>query len=115
MAWLGHVPGLVSTEPMALTIDGYQGQWIDLDRDHEGTPNCERLEYLVSSGIYCADGSPTVEPGTVGLFPGERARLILLDLRAGDLLGIAVFSMDAARFDALWGEAIPILESFKFK
>ena len=52
---------------------------------------------------------------TLGMFRGERKRLTLLDLGAGDLLGIVVFSTDPVRFDALVGEATPILESIKFK
>lgn len=115
MAWVRQVPGLVTTQPTAVTIDGYQGQWIDLSRDPAETSACDRLEFLITSGIYGTDGSMINKGGTLGMFRGERKRLTLLDLGAGDLLGIVVFSTDPARFDALVGEAMPILESMKFK
>jgi len=105
VTWLRTVPGLVTTAPTAITIDGHAGQWVDIRIDPAWTKKC-------------ADGSgPIVTymmPGTA-VMGTERERLILLDLGEGDVLQILVWTEDQAAFDAFVPEAMPVIESFQFK
>jgi hypothetical protein len=50
-----------------------------------------------------------------GLLGAERQRLILVDLGDGDVVGIMIRTSDPTAFDAFTAEAMPIVESFRFK
>jgi hypothetical protein len=110
MRWLRQLPGVVTTQPVSITIDGHQGQWIDLRLDPAWKTGCGQdkplVEYLLSG-----DASE----GIVGLLGEDRHRVVLLDLGDGDLLGIRVGSGDPARFDAFAAEAMPIIQTFQFE
>ena len=106
-AWLGTVPGLVTTPPTAITIDGRPGKMLDLRLDPAWTKTCE--------------GDPVPLPIVTFLNPGiavaadQRNRVILLDLGDGDVIAIAVWARDQATFDAWAPEAMSVIESFRFK
>ena len=51
----------------------------------------------------------------VGLVGGEQARLILLDIGKGDVLGIEIRSTYPDRFATLVSAAMPIVESLRVK
>jgi hypothetical protein len=106
IAWLHQVPGLRATDPMGITIAGHSGKSVDLslEPDWTGTPDCDVLEFIKAS-----DGGPVAIAGVI------RERLILLNLGQGDVLAIRIFTRDPARFDAVVAEAMPIIESFRFK
>jgi hypothetical protein len=105
--WLGTVPGLVTTAPTAITIDGHPGKMLDLRLDPVWSKTCE--------------GDPEKLPIVTFLNPGiavaadERNRVILLDLGEGDVIAIGVWSRDQATFDAWAPEAMQVIESFRFK
>jgi hypothetical protein len=105
VTWLGTVPGLVTTAPTAITIDGHPGQWLDIRIDPAWTKTC---------------GGPVTTPIVTYMMPGtgvagtERERLILLDLGDGDVLQIVVWTKDQATFDPFITEAMPIIQSFTF-
>ena len=104
VTWLGMVPGLIATNPNAMTIDGHPAQWLDVRMDPAWTKKC-------------TDGTgPIVTymmPGTA-VMGTERERLILVDLGDGDVLQILVWAKDQAIFDDFVPRAIPIVQSFKF-
>ena len=109
VSWLGTVPGLATTEPTPITIDGRSGQMLDLSLDPSWTGICNESD---------PDKTPIVvylNPGAVGMRGDERARLILLDLGDGDVVAIAVGTRDQASFDAFIPEAMPVIESFQFE
>jgi hypothetical protein len=105
VTWVGTVPGLVTTTPTAITIDGHPGQWLDVRIDPAWTKTC---------------GGPVTTPIVTYMMPGtgirgtERERLILLDLGDGDALQIVVWTKDQATFDTFITEAMPIIQSFRF-
>ena len=103
--WLGTVPGLVTTAPKAITIDGHPGQWVDIRLDPAWTSTCPEEARPVVAYL---------NPG-VAISNVERERLILVDLGSGDVIAIAVWTRDQASFDAFLPEAMPIIESFQFK
>jgi hypothetical protein len=103
--WIRTVPGLVTTAPKAITIDGHPGRWLDVRIDPAWTKTCP--------------GETT--PAVTYLMPdtavagSERERLSLLDLGDGDVLQIVVWARDQATFDTFVTEAMPIVQSFKFE
>ena len=103
--WLGTVPGLVTTEPTPITIDGHSGQSLDISLDPAWTGTCA--------------GAPA--PIVTYLNPGlavsgdERTRLVLLDLGDGDVVAIGAWTRDQASFDAFIPGAMPVIESFQFE
>ena len=107
MAWLPTVPGLITTEPTPITIDGYVGQSMDIRLDPAWTATCE--------------GDPDTSPVVTYLNPGmavragQTARLILLDLGDGDVVSVGIWTRDQATFDAFAPEAMSIIESFQFE
>jgi hypothetical protein len=103
--WLPTVPGLVTTKPTTITIDGHSGQWLDLSIDAGWKRTCDGETKPIIAFL---------NPGTA-IGGTERERLILLDLGDGDVLAIVVWASDQAAFDALVPEAMPIVESFRFK
>jgi hypothetical protein len=106
--WLGTVPGLGTTEPTPITIDGRSGLMIDISLDPAWTGLCNPGD---------PDTTPIVtymNPG-LGLRGAERARVILLDVGEGDVVAIAVWTPDRAAFDAFTPEAMPVIESFQFE
>jgi hypothetical protein len=104
-----QIPGLNSSTVQALTIDGRPGQWIDL-RPGSSWVGCPGRASYVAFKTSVGSGF-----GGLGVAAGERQRLILVDIGNGDVLGILVHARDQARFDDLVAQAMPIIDSFKFK
>jgi hypothetical protein len=104
-SWIRTLPGLVSAAPTAITIDGHPGQAIDIRLDPSWKKKC------------AGDTEPKLTFLNPGIFigPGQRERMILLDLGGGDVIAIGLWTRDQAVFDAFIAEALPIVESFRFK
>jgi hypothetical protein len=116
--WLRTLPGLVTTEPVAVTIGGHGGFMIDLSVAPDWTQTCPY-----------SDGKPIVST-VVDSRPGPghdrnivspaTARYIFLaqpDFLAspdGTSLLIDIEAQDQATWDALIADAMPIVESFQF-
>jgi hypothetical protein len=103
VTWVGNAPGLIATAPAAITIDGHPARWLDLRIDPAFRAACQPGTQSVG---YLTD---------VDLVGAERQRLILVDLGDGDVVGIVIETSDPAAFDAFVAEAMPIVESFRFK
>ena len=106
IAWLQTVPGLNTTGPTQISIDGNPGQMLDLSRDPAWTATCEgssseRLVTFLNPGIAVGED--------------QRVRLILLELGNSDVVAIGVWTRDQATFDAFIPEAMPVIESFRFE
>jgi hypothetical protein len=105
VTWLRTVPGLITTAPTAITIDGHPAKWLDVRIDPTWKKTCP------------GETNPIVtflNPGTA-VSGNERERLILLDLGGGDVIATVVWARDQATFDAFVQEAMPIVQSFQFE
>ena len=105
--WLGTVPGLVTTAPTAITIDGHPGKMLDLQLDPAWTKTCEGDSEQLPIVTF-------LNPG-IAVAADQRNRVILLDLGDGDVIAIGVWARDQATFDAWAPEAMSVIETFKFK
>ncbi|HEY6570882.1 MAG TPA: hypothetical protein VIZ22_11345 [Candidatus Limnocylindrales bacterium] len=105
VTWLGTVPGLITTAPTAITIDGHPGQWLDVRLDPAWDKTCDG-----GSGPMVA----YLNPG-IAISSDERERVLLVDLGDDDVIAIAVWARDKAAFDSFIPEAMTVIESFTFK
>ncbi len=103
--WLRTVPGLITSKPTTISIDGHSGQWLDLSVDSGWKRSCDGETKPIIAYL---------NPGAA-ISGTERERLILLDLGDGDVLAIVLWASDQAAFDAFVPEAMSIVESFRFK
>jgi hypothetical protein len=90
------------TKPTAITIDGNSGYYVDV------SPGAKVRSCGPGGSYFFAGGSGE------GLDPGERNRLIALDLPDGHVLAILLRSQ-ASTFDSFVAAATPIVQSMAFK
>jgi hypothetical protein len=110
VASLSMNPKLVTSNPHAMTIGGLAGQAIDLELDPEWTGTCKWSGGQPASLILTTRHPPGPFNGIVDT---ERWRLVLLDL-GDDVVSIIVSTPDAAMFDTVMSQAMPIVESVRF-
>jgi hypothetical protein len=109
-------PGVVLTNPTAVTIAGYDGQLLDLRLAASWTKGCAAPDGPVVGVSILHQAGSGAGPG-VGLGPDHPVRLILLDLTEGRTLAIAIFEVEPSQpsvFEAHVAEVMPIIESFEF-
>jgi hypothetical protein len=114
--WLTRVPGLVTTTPTPITIDGYRGLMLDVSvaptwrLTCQYTSGAERIVFTFTDRIVTADGN-LIRDNLAG---ESHSRYILLDLGGGHNLLIEVGAPDKASWDDLVQAAMPIVNSFQF-
>jgi hypothetical protein len=113
LAWLGTLPSLSLSKALPVTIDGHRGTMVDIGLKASWKTSCPGD--AVPSAAYFTQAGDRQNAYGVGIFAGERQRLILLDLGGGDVLGIQIDSVDPSRFDELATAAMPIIESFHIR
>jgi len=117
--WIAGLPDVVTTAAAPITVDGHQGRMLDLHLRAGTTVRCPG-ETQPSVEVLAGTGEPSDGPYDVGLFEGERMRLILLDT-GGAVVAIVIddrndaLGPDVGRFQSLLDAAMPIVESFTFK
>ena len=107
-------PGLTSSLPHDITIDGNQGTWIDVEVAADWTGRCPAGTGPAPTPEVFDGFVPSPGPWAFGPVPGERTRLIVLDIGDGDVVVIAIDAGDPLRFDMLVTEAMPIVQSLHF-
>ena len=116
LAWIAKEPALTSTTPVAITIDGHPGKWIDIRLAPTWATTCASFY-----GDQPERAFLTYPPGTsdhtwtATLASQERDRLVLVDLGGGKTIAIIVDSYDPTTFDTLVADAMPIIQSYKFQ
>lgn len=126
------VDGVTTTEPASLTIGGHEARWIDLSVEAGTSPDCTGapiVETFAGGGgsIPWSRQSGAEFIGTEsdvhwGIAPGERQRLVVIDVGDGELepdgraqlVGVLVRDVDGQGFDTLVAESMPIIQSFQF-
>jgi hypothetical protein len=117
--WLANLPGLASTAPAPITIDGYQGLVLDLSVAPTWTTPSS-CQFSGPKPMLFTFTDPVPLPAGQGVFvrtlieAGARARYVLLDLGAGHNLLIEVSAPDTTAFYEFASAAMPVLESFQF-
>jgi hypothetical protein len=113
VAWVQSRPSLIVSDAASVTIDGHDGQMIDVRLDPSSTGTCPDVSGPIS--VYLTDSGSAADDWTWGSQAGEQQRLIFLDLGDGDVVLIGIDSSEPDRYDELVAQAMPIIESFTFK
>src|SRR5262245_18296722 len=108
VGYLQTVPSLQSSAPQPFTVNGRTGLRTDIELAPTWTKPCSWSKGVPSAPILYAN------TGLSGVDRGMKERLIVLDIGHGDSVAIEIFSPDSRRFDALVGQAMPIVQSFTF-
>jgi hypothetical protein len=115
-AYLANTPGLVTTSPQPITIDGLSGLTFDASVAPTWTQTCGESE----PAVFTIAG-PIADPSNGSTFVSHfvagdgHARYIALDLSPQHNLLIAVSAPDEASFTDITEAAMPIIESFQFE
>ncbi|MFL5683939.1 MAG: hypothetical protein ACJ77O_12445, partial [Chloroflexota bacterium] len=64
--------------------------------------------------LLLGNGSSGEDENVIGIVGAEKVRLVFIDV-GGQVALVVVDSSDAARFDDLATQAMPIIQSFKFQ
>jgi hypothetical protein len=113
---LSHRPGVDGSAPTPLTIGGFSAMQFDLRLEPSFKGTC------LESGVE-QSGLPLLHPSGVpgpliGISPETAERLILVDLEGGRTLAIGIARLGPSGslpFDALFGPAMPVVQSFTFE
>lgn len=108
VGWLGAHPGLVVDEQPDITLSGRQAKVLHLAVADDWTSTCDSVNPFVAAPLFVGDYHWAIGKG-------DRMRVILLEVVAGEAVAITINPEDPATFDELVVEAMPIIESFDFK
>ena len=111
-SWLADHPALEAASPVAITIDGVEGVYVDGSLAATADAVCRSAPTPVAL-LFGEDGLDQ-EGRAWGALEGQRARWILLDLEPGRPV-LVIITARADLYDALLAEAMPIVESFNFE
>jgi hypothetical protein len=116
--WLSQLPGLITTEPSPITIDGAQGRAIDVSVAEDFTQQCS---FYGTGGMDRVVGTLTNwQSGSQGSFVREamagdgHATYVILDLPGGHNIVIIVNAPNEGTWTEFKAAAMPIIESFRF-
>ena len=113
IAWIRGLASLDAGAPSAITIDGQPGQWLDVSMASSWTTLCPGATQPIAVILTEAGSSAAADTYAIG--QTDRVRMVFLDLGGGDLLMVEIITSDAARFDSLVAQAMPIIGSFIFE
>jgi hypothetical protein len=110
--WLSEHPALDAVPPVAISIDGVDGAYVDGSMVTSADEVCRSAPTPVVL-LFGEDGLQG-EGRAWGALEGQPARWILLDLEPERPILIMITARDDL-FDDLLAEAMPIVESFRFE
>ena len=113
VAWVRSRPSLVVTAPTAVTIDGHPGQWVDIKIAPNWTAKCP--DTPGPAAVFLTEAGAGKDGYSWGIAPGELERVFFLDLGGGDVVLVGIDSTHADRWDQLVAQAMPIIQTLKFK
>ncbi|MBI3745873.1 MAG: hypothetical protein HY264_05000 [Chloroflexi bacterium] len=111
-AWLRGLPGLTTTTPTPVVIDGYSGVMLDLSYDTSSTGVCRDPGQAPVVFVFRRPGSSAQLPMLYD--PGYRSRYVILDLPGEHNLLIDATTPDQQSFDEFVPAAMPIIDSLQF-
>jgi hypothetical protein len=110
--WVRGRPGVIVGDSGTITVGPYEGTWVDLSVDPSWDFTCSNPDDRSKIALLSVAGP---DDNAWWLMGNERLRVILLDIGEGNVVAIGIDSTYPERFDELVAEAMPIVESFRFK
>lgn len=108
----GH-PALEATEPASVAVGALTGTMVDVRLRDDWTGTCPEIAgETPTAPLLAARGGSGWD---WGILPGERQRLIFVDIGGGATVMVAVDdNISPARFDELVAAAMPVIATFEF-
>ena len=108
MEFITSLPGLKTSNVQDVTINGRTGARVDIQLDPSWKKTCPWFgDTPIKPFLYA-------NTGVDGATETTRLRLVFLDIGHGDTVAVEIAGVDAARWDELLPQAMPIVESFVF-
>jgi hypothetical protein len=114
IGYVRGLPGIKATTPTPISVDGLRGSSIDIQTAPDWKGSCLDDPGVRHAVYLTREGAPQ-DAYQLDVGPGERQRLIFLDLGDGQVVGMQIIASDAAAFDDFAAKAMPIIESMTFK
>ena len=112
--FIRNQPGLVSSKPTSVTIDGHSGQWVDVHLATSWKHTCPYAPSVPTVDLLVQDLGGD-DPWEYGLSGAERERLFFIDLGHDVTVFVVIDSTEVDRFTPLVAAAMPIVESMRFR
>ena len=114
IAFIKNQKSLLVDGPTPIVIDGHPGQYVNLSLSPTWNKACPEMDGVLSAPLLREAG--TANGWDWRMSAPEKWRLILLDLGDSNVVAIILDdSKSASSFDELVTQAMPIVQSFKFK
>ena len=115
-AWIRKLPGIQATHVIDdVAVGGLHGVAFDVAVDPTWPGGCPSTKEGRFIPLFINAQSTPEEGLDWGLEPDGRMRLFVLELGPGRTLVIDIEAQDAVRWEALLGQASPIVASFEFR
>jgi hypothetical protein len=110
--WIADRPGVDAGPIHEITIDRHPGRWLDIRQAATWESRCGWSDGKPYKPLlFFEDG----EEGMSGLTSTEADRYLFLDLGGGDIVVIELQVFEPASLNDFAAEAMPIVESFRFR
>ena len=107
-AFVTRLPGIRSSAPTDITINGRHARWFDIRVDPSWTTDCPWTDGVPAVPYVYANSGIDYVAGPA------RDRVVFVDIGHGDTVLIQIHVEDPTRFDAFAADAMPIIQSFEF-
>ena len=112
---LRALPGLDTTEPVPVTIDGYRGQSIDMSVRADWTTICPEIDPTNPTVMLLTSTDTTIKPlRALGYTQDQLARWIVLDVAGQTVIVEVVGPPVRSQFDAALADDQPVIDSLDF-
>jgi hypothetical protein len=112
-AYVASHPALEATDPAPVAVGSLTGTMVDVRLRDDWTGTCPEIAGDTPTAPLLAERSG--DAWDWGILPGERQRLVFVDVGGGATVMIGVDdNTSAARFDELVAAAMPIIATFEF-
>lgn len=110
--WIATAPGVVATDPVALTVSGRDAWRVDFSMDPKWTNVCPLFGDGRPGRTMLVDRAAG-EGFASSLNPGQRSRYYLIDVGNGRAIVVMIEALTPDEYDGLVDEATTIVESFE--
>jgi hypothetical protein len=109
--WIAARPSVVAGPIHDITIDGHPGRWLDVSIAPSWKRTCDWSNGAPYATLIFSEHGDT---GIDGVGVGEADRYVFVDTGEGRMVDITLTSLDPARTESFFAEAMPIIQSFHF-
>ena len=114
IGYIRGLPGIKATAPTPVTVGGLKGSFVDIQIAPDWKGSCLD-DPGVLHAVYLTRQDVPNDAYQLDIMPGERQRVMFVDIGGLAVVGIVISASDATSFDDFTAQAMPIIESMTFK